>query len=112
MENNTRYVIIFDHNNPKSELSFADLEKVMQFLEESDVLTETFGRMEEKLEDVPHVAMQGAVERPDFCALADTLMEVTDKAEEYRDKLNSFIQEADAVLELLSDLDAGWDDVE
>jgi len=38
-------------------------------------------------------------------------MELTDKAEEYRDRLDSFIQEADALLDTLSDLDACWDDV-
>ncbi len=112
METSTKYVIIFDHDNPKKELSFADLEKVMQFLEESDVLTETFGRMAEKLDDTPRAAVREAPELPDFCSLADTLMELTDKAEEYRDKLNSFIQEADEVLETLSDLDAYWDDAE
>ena len=112
MENNTKYVIIFDHDNPKKELSFADLKNVLQFLEESDVLTETFQSMAEKLADTPRAAVNTAPELPDFCSLADTLMELTDKAEEYRDKLNSFIQEADEVLETLSDLDAYWDDAE
>lgn len=112
MENNAKYVIIFDHADPKKVLSFADLEKVMQFLEESEVLTGTFESMAEKLADTPPAAVREAPHMPDFCSLADTLMELTDKAEEYRDKLNSFIQEADEVLETLSDLDACWDDAE
>lgn len=48
MANNTKFVIIYDHKNPKDELSFDDLKNVLQFLEESDVTTEAFQNMEKK----------------------------------------------------------------
>ena len=111
MENNTKYVIIFDHTAPEKELSFSDLKKVVQFMEESEVLTKAFQDMAEQVNDVPLAGHRATRKRPDFCALADALMELTDKAEEYRDRLDSFIQEADALLDTLSDLDACWDDV-
>ena len=111
MENNTKYVIIFDHADPGEELSFSDLKKVVQFMEESEVLTKTFRDMAEQVNEVPLAGHRATRKRPDFCALADALMELTDKAEEYRDRLDSFIQEADALLDTLSDLDACWDDV-
>ena len=95
MENNTKYVIIFDHANPGEELSFNDLKKDMA----------------EQVNEVPLAGHRATRKRPDFCGLADALMELTDKAEEYRDRLDSFIQEADALLDTLSDLDACWDDV-
>lgn len=111
MENYTKYVIIFDHANPEEELSFSDLKKVVQFMEESEVLTKAFQDMAEQVNEVPHAGHRATRKRPDFCGLADALMELTDKAEEYRDRLDSFIQEADALLDTLSDLDACWDDV-
>ena len=111
MENNTKFVIIFDHADPEEELSFSDLEKVLRFMEESEVLTETFQDMAEKVNAVPLSGGRAAKKQPDFCGLADALMELTDKAEEYRNRLDSFIQEADALLDTLGDLDACWDDV-
>lgn len=108
MENNTKYVIIFDHADPKKELSFDDLTKVVQFMEESEVLTNAFRDMAEQVNDVPLAGRRATRKRPDFCSLADALMELTDKAEEYRDRLDSFIQEADALLDTLSDLDSCW----
>ena len=108
---NTKYVIILDHNRSKETLSFDDLNKVMQFLEESDVLTKTFRSMAAQIGDTPRKQVC-ETECPDFTGLADSLMALTDSAEEYRDKLNSFITEADELLEVLSDFDAYWDDAE
>lgn len=110
MENNTKFVIIFDHADPEKELSLNDLKKVVQFMEESEVLTKAFQDMAEQVNDVPLAGHRAARKQPDFCALADALMELTDKAEEYRNRLDSFIQEADALLDTLGDLDACWDD--
>ena len=87
MENYTKYVIIFDHANPEEELSFSDLKKVVQFMEESEVLTKAFQDMAEQVNEVPLAGHRATRKRPDFCGLAD------------------------ALLDTLGDLDACWDDV-
>lgn len=108
---NTKFVIILDHSKAKGALSVDELKSVLQFLEESDVLTETFRGMAEGVGDTPRHQVCAA-ETPDFSGLADTLIELADAAEGYRDKLGAFIKEADELLETLGDFDAGWDDGE
>ena len=97
MEKNTKYVIVFDHKSAKDELSVGELKNILQFLEESDVTAEMFQSMEKKSV---------------FGAIADKLSALTDKAEEYRDMLDGFIAEADALLDELGGDDDDWDDEE
>ena len=97
MANNTKFVIIYDHSNPRDELSCDDLKNVLQFLEESDVTTEALQSMERK-----------AV----FGSVANKLAALTDKAEEYRLMLENFIAEADALLDELNGADDDQDEEE
>ncbi|MGE4354812.1 MAG: hypothetical protein AB7D36_12105 [Oscillospiraceae bacterium] len=97
MANNTKFVIIYDHKNPKDELSFDDLKNVLQFLEESDVTTEAFQNMEKKTV---------------FGGVANRLSALTDKAEEYRVMLENFIAEADALIDEMNGVDDEQDDEE
>lgn len=113
MENNTKYVIIVDHDKAKGELSFDQLRSVLQFMEESELVTKTFHAMAEQLDTTQREdMMREAMEPLNIPVLYEKLSDVADKAEEYRDSLNDFIQEADALLEKLSDLDAYWNDRE
>lgn len=95
MDKNTKYIIICDQADPVQTLSPDDLKNVLQLLEESG-------------------AMNAATkaERPALDTLADKLIALADSAEEYRDLLNDFITEADALLEEISGMAGGADDEE
>lgn len=110
MQEKAKCVIVVSPTEGGGPLSPDALRRVLKLLSESETLGDAFHGMAEKLEATPREAVAQSKEAPDFGGLAETLIELADKAEEYRDKLNGFIAEADELLETLSDLDAYWDD--
>lgn len=104
MNKKTEYIILCEQADNSQPISYEAFMGVLKFLEEHGLLnTDAL--------DVPKKPT------PDLDTFAERLIELTDRAEEYRDMLEGFIAQADALLDELDgevddDWDDGWDDAE
>ncbi|MDD4509778.1 MAG: hypothetical protein PHY23_02520 [Oscillospiraceae bacterium] len=100
MDNSTNCIIICDQTDPTQPISFEAFTRALQFLEENGLLNTSAAEKPEK-------------SAPDLNAFAQRLIELTDMAEEYREMLDSFIAQADQLLDELGGMDDDdWDDEE
>lgn len=97
--NNRKYIIIVDQNEPEQVCPAHTVERIVRFMEESGVFEPDY--------TVGEPEMESPLDR-----FAHSLIMLTDQAELYRDMLNYFIDEADALLEELDILTDGADELE
>ncbi len=103
MDSNVKFIIINGAKDP-SEV----LKGMMKFLEASDLFHDVLRDATQEAEDLSKESDKCEDEVPDFTDFGGALAELADTAEMYRDKLDSFIAEADHLLAAFDDLDAHW----
>ena len=109
MKNKKNFIVVIDPEGGVA-LSPEMLKEIIGCLDGTAELSEKYREMEEKTENIGREKIQRVQEEPDIEGLSETLMELLEKAEAYRDMLNQFLSEGDAFLDALSDLDSAWED--
>lgn len=101
MNNDVNFVFISGAGNLGEMLN-----GMMQLLEGADLLNDAFRDAAQEAERFSETVNRSESKAPDFTDFGGALVELADTAEMYRDKLDSFIAEADRLLTALDDLDA------
>jgi len=109
MKSKKSFIVVIDPEGGAA-LSPEMLQEIIGCLDGTAELSEKYREMEEKAENIGREKIQRVQEEPDIEGLSETLMELLEKAEAYRDMLNQFLSEGDAFLDALSDLDSAWED--
>lgn len=109
MKSKKSFIVVIDPEGGAA-LSPEMLQEIIGCLDGTAELSEKYRKMEEKAENIGREKIQRVQEEPDIGGLSETLMELLEKAEAYRDMLNQFLSEGDAFLDALSDLDSAWED--
>ncbi|MCD8256937.1 MAG: hypothetical protein LUC40_07245 [Oscillospiraceae bacterium] len=100
MNNNVNFVFINGTTDPRE-----TLKGMMKLLEVSDLFNDALRAAAHEAENFSEEADRDMDEAPDFTDFGGALVELADTAEMYRDKLDSFIAEADRLLAAFDDLD-------